>query len=226
MAPFIAATASADRVIFKSLYLQNIGLLSYNRQKAYNYLGANKIANDIKIVPLTFERHILGSDSTDFYFQLEKIDRFEQLNEKDFYSLLRHRVKKLCMLFGFKVQYKDFISANYRHHHFKEETEMALWMIQQRKGAIFIEMDLLLQNAEFEIRITEDTDSSTYRQINESLSYGQFIAITQTLLNSTPEGFNAELAKGAFNICGSDYTLGAPEPFSTRSKHHNWIAGT
>lgn len=30
-----------DKVIFKSLYLQNLGLLSYNRYKAYNYLQAD-----------------------------------------------------------------------------------------------------------------------------------------------------------------------------------------
>lgn len=31
-----------DKVIFKSLYLQNLGLLSYNRYKAYNYLEAER----------------------------------------------------------------------------------------------------------------------------------------------------------------------------------------
>jgi hypothetical protein len=32
-----------DKVIFKSLYLQNFGLLSYNRYKGYNYISADKI---------------------------------------------------------------------------------------------------------------------------------------------------------------------------------------
>src|SRR3569833_569250 len=46
-----------DQVILKSLYLQNLGLLSYYRQKAYNYLGADKIPATIEDVPPKLDKH-------------------------------------------------------------------------------------------------------------------------------------------------------------------------
>lgn len=49
---------SKDNVIFKSLYLQNLGLLSYNRYKAYNYLQADPFVQKFREKELTESKSV------------------------------------------------------------------------------------------------------------------------------------------------------------------------
>jgi hypothetical protein len=132
-----------DKVIFKSLYLQNIGLLSYYRQKGHNFMAARRISADIPKVSHGFEQRIFGFDSSDFVIDSEKIDSAEKLEQQDFidYSAID---LKVCLLFGLKVQYKNFISELFASA-IPESLEMsiALWLIEQRRGFIFLETSLL-----------------------------------------------------------------------------------
>ena len=119
-----------DKVIFKSLYLQNLGLLSYFRQKGYNFLGSQKLSGDLTDVPPDFERRIMAHDPGG-------------LSAQDFmnYSALE---LKLSLLFGLKVQYGGFIANHYEKAAIAAELRQAMWMIMERRGLLVIETGLLL----------------------------------------------------------------------------------
>ena len=142
-----------DRVIFKSLYLQNLGLLSYFRQKAYNCPGANKI-NRISISPEVYESIMTKADPVDFIFNSKKVDQLEKLTEQDFinYSAIE---LKLSLLLGLKTQYRDFITDAVAAKNFSEagdiiddELRMCIWMIRHRRGLIFMETGFLYNLAD------------------------------------------------------------------------------
>lgn len=132
------------QIIFKSLYLQNLGLLSYYRQKGYNYLGAKKISPEVPEVSSDFEQRILGGDTMDFVFMSGKIDAIEKVKIQDFinYSTLE---LKLFLLMGLRIQYLNYISANYEITENSENVKLAEWMIRQRRGVIAIETGLLFR---------------------------------------------------------------------------------
>jgi hypothetical protein len=134
-----------DKVIFKSLYLQNFGLLSYFRQKAYNFLGAVKLSEDIIDVPGNFEEHILCGNTSDFIFSSGRISETEKLHQHSFnnYSAIE---LKINLLFGCRVLYYDFIANHYHDDDYALAIRLAYWMIMQRRGVIMIETALLLQN--------------------------------------------------------------------------------
>ena len=115
-----------DKVIIKSLYLQNLGLLSYYRYKGYNYLGAKKIlvlqelldkttsvgfylntASDMKPEQkqwTKFNEERPENFENDFVFNSDKLDRLEKLKIQDFvnYSALE---LQLNILLGLKAPY-------------------------------------------------------------------------------------------------------------------------
>lgn len=133
-----------DKVIFKSLYLQNLGLISYYRQKGYNFMGANKILNYPSALKADTNEDIYADHSIDFIFDSSKINYNEEIYEDDFrqYSALE---LKLCLLFGLKSLYRNYI-ANLNEGVFGlDKRILASWMIQERKGFILIETSLLRQ---------------------------------------------------------------------------------
>ncbi len=135
-----------DQVIFKSLYLQNLDLLFYNRQKGYNYQEADKILTEIpQEVPDNFEHLILGGYTNDFIFNSEKIDAVEKLTHQDFVNYSGIELK-VSLLFGLKVLYKNFIASSIQAYGTTIDSQIAFWMITQRRGFIFIELPLLLKS--------------------------------------------------------------------------------
>jgi hypothetical protein len=167
-----------DQVIFKSLYLQNMGLLSYFRQKACNFIGANKITGKMPDVPLNFEAQIFCGDTTNFIFDSGKIDHLEKLTEPDFinYSALE---LKLSLLFGLKAKYRDFIADNYNNATSDENIKLAMWMIKQRRGLILVETCWLLKYFSFNIILTTNPQAGPYWHINEDLPYDLALSIAQ-----------------------------------------------
>ncbi|AXG74376.1 hypothetical protein DVK85_09085 [Flavobacterium arcticum] len=134
-----------DQVIFKSLYLQNLDLLSYNRQKGYNYQEADKISDVIpEEVPKNFEHLILGGYANDFIFNSEKIDAAEKLTYQDFINYSGIELK-MSLLFGLKVLYKNFIASTICNYGSTIYSNISFWIITQRQGFIFIELPLLLK---------------------------------------------------------------------------------
>ncbi|MEM6719511.1 MAG: hypothetical protein AAF611_09365 [Bacteroidota bacterium] len=85
-----------DRVIIKSLYLQNLQRLSYNRTKAYNYIGAAKLSDFIlKITDKLLET--LANTSTGETFsdlQISLSNVLGQTNDKIAQAEAEYRAKK------------------------------------------------------------------------------------------------------------------------------------
>lgn len=132
-----------DQVIFKSLYLQHLGLLSYFRLKAYNYLGAKKLSDRLPDVTLNFDRQIMSGYTNDFIFDSGKVDEIEELNAADFINYSAVELK-LSLLFGLRVQYRNFIANYYGQQEMATNLKLAMWMILQRRGLLLIETGLLL----------------------------------------------------------------------------------
>jgi hypothetical protein len=193
-----------DLVIFKSLYLQNLGLLSYYRHKAYDYQGANKIDATLPEVTDHYEEVILGGFTKDFIFNSSKIDHLEKLGEQDFinYSAIE---LKLNLLFGLKVAYKNFIADNYNNTQASDDIKLALWLIQERRGFIFLETSLLVQNTAFEVAL-KDNINNTYWITNASVDYNQAILIDRQLRLQPPTDIAAQIQQGNLVISGVSFT--------------------
>ncbi len=144
-----------DKVIFKSLYLQNLGLISYNRQKAYNIIGANKLDDlcstefgDKMVKYFTEFGHY--SVFRDGIFDSASTDHLEKLYESDFvnYSAIE---LKLSLLFGLGTIYREFIFCNIEESvlglnstsdiitKLTLKLKVALWLQLERKGFLLIE---------------------------------------------------------------------------------------
>lgn len=165
-----------DQVIIKSLYLQNLGLLSYHRCKAYNFLAANRLENLAAQVPVSYEQAIYDSDTIDFIFDMEKVDHHEKLTAIDFINYAGLELK-LGLLFGLKVQYKNYLIDCYQN---PDEIargnaiRLATWMIQQRKGFILMETNLLWAYNTFEIQLILNNSLCVVKQ---PVDYRQLLTI-------------------------------------------------
>lgn len=135
--------AVKDKVIFKSLYLQNLYRLSYNRQKAYNYLGADEIdeknyqimnphlsAIDRYLPGINVERIQKMRDgyTTDFIFNSGRINRMEKISERDLINYSTAELK-LSLLFGLKFRYIDFIKDCDRQKEILEKSKKELDLV-------------------------------------------------------------------------------------------------
>ena len=144
-----------DQVIFKSLYLQNLGLLSYYRQKAYDYYTALSICGEVPEITEKVKARIRRDSSVDFIFKSAKIDALEKLESSDFINYSAVELK-LSLLFGLRPLYTNYIyksidqepepisgSPEGRGHFVIQNNfnpvNQALWMIEQRRGLFFIE---------------------------------------------------------------------------------------
>ena len=141
-----AGSRDKDRVIFKSLYLQNLGLLSYYRMKAWNFLAAKKIADTVADLPSDFKKKFPTSYDDDFIFNSGWIDRMEKLKEQHFIDFSALELK-LSLLFGLKPMYRDFITVNLQSPILQTQLQQAFWLMEERRCMIFIETGLLLHSA-------------------------------------------------------------------------------
>ena len=104
------------------MLLQNLGLLSYYRQKAYNFIGADyiirknaegiqKLGTELKEIVLQIEEIEEAFTPTeltnDFIFNSQLIDEQEKLQSKDFINYSGIELK-LNLLFGLNALYTDF----------------------------------------------------------------------------------------------------------------------
>lgn len=133
--------SAKDKVIFKSLLLQNLGYLSYFRSKAADYL-ITKIDHKLPTLPRQLEDLFPYSYTTDFIVNSHLIDKAEKITENDIARFSAVELK-LSLLFGLKQLYCDFISENWSKEEEKHNIQIAMWMIQQRKGLIFMESGIL-----------------------------------------------------------------------------------
>ncbi len=178
-----------DKVIIKSLYLQNLSILSYNRTKGYDYLSANKLNANIPEVTEHFLEQTSQGNSKDFILDSRALEEQEKVIDRDLinYSTLE---LKLSLLLAIKRHYNNYIINTYKE---KDAAALALWMINQRKGVICIELGILLQSAIFEIyiRVDESGCSSLY---TKQMSYSKYLVFLnqskKQVINEVKQGFS------------------------------------
>lgn len=151
-----------DRIILKSLYLQNIGKLSYRRAKASNVLQAKKIGTQLPKVSAKIVQKLEATYKKNFVFDSEKANRKARLKSADFanYSALE---LKLHLLLGLEFEYNRYIVSNFdKGTDLRMYVRQAQWLRTERKGFILIETQLLYASAEFELVFKSNTDISNY----------------------------------------------------------------
>lgn len=173
---FYTGDKRKDQIILKSLYLQNLGLLSYNRQKGYDYLSAKKIPQLIHgNLPIVKEEHlrIRNENMSDFVFESEKINKKEKLKKSDFSNFSALELK-MNLMFGFRNLYLNFVSHELdpqKKHieeiclHTSRKIQQTLWLTENKHGFLFIESILILKQLRFDFEIikTGQTHTLTYK---------------------------------------------------------------
>ena len=165
-----------DQVIIKSLLLQNLGMLSYNRAKSYNFIGCDKITSKLEKVTEKLQRKFDQGNLNDFIFNLSSINKQERITAQDCINYTTVELK-LSLLFALKESYKNYLVDN--------DNSIALWMIRQRKGLLSIETNLLIESADFKIVITEDLTQNSYWISDTTVNYETLMLLEQQLQDET-----------------------------------------
>lgn len=99
LTPRWAGSLKKTQILTKSLILQNYELLSYNRQKSYNFLGASALSplEDLSSLPRI-------DLYTDFQLNVEKLEKLQTLKPEDFTNFSTFELK-LNILLGLKQHY-------------------------------------------------------------------------------------------------------------------------
>jgi hypothetical protein len=180
---FYTGEKARDRIIFKSLYLQNFALLNYHKQSASDFLGARRLLIN-KGFGLNKEviRALLAETEADFIFQTEKIDSLEKIAARDFQNFSGVQLK-FNLLFGLRNSYRNFIleqwnplfKLNATQGCINKPMEQAYWFMQQ-KGCVFIETSVLAMLAHYEILLSTTSSGATrFFRLGQLLSYQELL---------------------------------------------------
>ncbi len=212
-----------DKVIGKSLYLQNLAKLTYARQKGYRFLSAYALPEELGAVPVDFERILVGDEAIDFISNASRMDKVENLSDLDFiqYSALELATG---LLLGLKVLYKEFISYQYDLSAKQRDIQQAWWMIHNRRGLILMEKGVLLAYVRFSLVLTKDPDKGPYYTIAEPLNYAEALALTQYAVSKkTTDSVDED--KMIFTNGANAYTL-VPLQDPGTNTHYQSLTGT
>jgi len=196
-----------DKVIYKSLYLQNLGFISYYRKKGYNIIGSSPIKTFKKsAIEKKLKRIVKINFTSDSHFNSPQIDKLHRLKEEDFinYSAIE---LKLNLLLGLSVQYLNFIknggNKEIEATVMDQQLRQAIWLLQARKGMIMFEANLLLRYAEFQEDSTVPSEDST--------------GVTKRILNFE------ELLGFPFGVQGAESIKKIMDSFQWRNKNDEVI---
>lgn len=204
-----------DQIILKSLYLQNLDLLTYNRLKGYDFLTASRAtpSNDNSLINIKNEHfdHI-SENNSDFVFQSEKINKKEKLRKIDFNNFSGLELK-LNLLFGLKNIYANFITTQFETPQNSVQDQLnsnkaiqkVYWLKEKRKGCVFIETPILLSQLKYNFEIVKQSKNS-YLQIQNTDF--QSIANINYILNTTSQTvLDAEFLKGYLEFSNEKYSF-------------------
>jgi hypothetical protein len=204
-----------DQIIIKSLYLQNLDLLSYNRFKGYNILTASKInqtaeAHFLNIKKEHFEH--ISENTSDFVFQSNKINKKEKLSKTDFNNFSGLELK-LNLLFGLKNIYTNFITTQFEASQNSIEDQLnsnktiqkVYWLKENRKGSFFIETSILLSQLKYNLEIINQSNNLSYQIQNTDF---QTIANINYLLNTESQTvLDSQFLKGQLEFSNEKYAF-------------------
>jgi hypothetical protein len=228
-----------DQVIFKSLYIQNLGLLSYNRYKAYDYLSADRLGKKTKTYQQETGLEYWEEDDTiDSIINSKKINGLEKIRPRDCVNFSGFELK-VSMLCGLRTMYEEFIGdIDYKKRKQSDKTvyqesgveikkkEQAFWFIQKRKGFILIENALLLHRLHFQVALIDlRTGINQYYLCNTPLDYSEMLFISKNLTSaSLPD--DVSVSSETISIQNTNYALTAQTGFTYNAKTCFPIAGT
>ncbi|MCH9660698.1 MAG: hypothetical protein K0U54_07280, partial [Bacteroidetes bacterium] len=200
-----------DRVIIKSLLLQNLEKLSYNAPKGYNYLAADslqfKVVGDFRelLMPVPPYRY-----TKDFIFRSKKVDHIEKINPQDVINCSSFELK-LNLLFGLRVKYSDFYVANFDQHEVNEELALSQWFMNARRGAIVLETNLLFLPAQFQLAITSADEPDTFYYSQTGLTFDEAILIGNSINFAMDEELTKHVTKGSITVQNKLYPISKEE---------------
>lgn len=184
-----------DRIIFKSLYLQNFALLSYYQQRSYSYLSATILDVEIENVSLQTIQDLSTEVQEDFIFSARDIDTIEKIEINDFTNFPAIALRANLLL-GLRTLYRNFIiETPLKTEPFtnlqlekksldfvvppQELINQAYWFMNYC-GAIYVETALLINSAVFSLTIY-------YNKVKwatlPNLSFNEFVLLENLLQN-------------------------------------------
>lgn len=216
-----------DQIILKSLYLQNLDLLSYNRLKGYDYLSASKITttnyqnSDMSLSTIKNEHYNHISENTgDFIFKSNQLNKKEKLSKKDFNNFSGFELK-LNLFFGLKNIYSNFITSQFETSPTSIESQLLIkktiqkvhWLKKERNSCIFIETSILLSQLKYNLEIVKQSDKTYSRIQNTDF---QSIANINYILNTVDQAtLDAEILKGYLEFSNEKYLLVSGDPVTS-----------
>ncbi|WP_431167535.1 hypothetical protein [Tenacibaculum halocynthiae] len=215
-----SGNSQKDKVIIKSLYLQNLGLLSYYRTKAYNFIGATPLKitckdfcktaqNENKIIDDFCKDTVVKEEG--FCEELIKViikeerKKWVQGNQKDFiFNTLKVDKEQHITTSDFinyaavelKLNLLFVLNTYYQDYLITNDDALAYWLITQRKGFLCIESQLLKESADYEIIISEGTEGEFFWRSTKKITYDDIIRIEEDLKKH--EGFKNVKKKYSF----------------------------
>ncbi|WP_433778231.1 hypothetical protein [Flavobacterium anhuiense] len=218
-----------DQIILKSLYLQNLDLLTYNRIKACNFLTTSKITPIHNLNIKNDHYDYINENTSDFIFKSEHLNKKEKLSKTDFSNFSGFELK-LNLLFGLKNIYNNFITAQFEASQHSIEDQLnanktiqkVYWFKEKRKGSIFIETSILLNQLKYNIQIVKQSDSLNYTIQNidfQSVNNINYIinSLNQTVLDTKFQNGYLEFASEKYLlVCNNSQTVTTPD--YTKSK--------
>lgn len=190
-----------DKVIIKSLLLQNFGLLSYYRVKSYNFIGANFLElgylkeDTVSLPENTYQKlreKLVQGNQKDFIFKTIEVNEAFKVESSDFIDFSALELK-LNLLFTLNAYYQDYL-INYNNVN-------AYWLITQRKGFLCIETDLLKKSASYQIVFKETGLDSKYWKVDKEFTYKELLDLEDRLVNGI------DGSKITINTLSEKYTL-------------------
>ncbi|WP_046744087.1 hypothetical protein [Kordia zhangzhouensis] len=96
-----------DRVIIKSLYLQNFDILSYNRTKAYNVIGASKLSSKLLEITDTLINDLAAITTVELFSKTEK-------NIEKNTSISQEQLRTLEATYKAKKELQQILTKSYQ----------------------------------------------------------------------------------------------------------------
>ncbi len=218
--PVYTGNLEKDRVIIKSIYLQNFQTLSYNRSKAYNYLAADVLTPALErkyelllkelqeinfLKDETHEDHLkpemaaevkflldgfTHASQNNFIFDVDRVDQREKVTTLDIINFATIHLK-MNLLFGLNEYYQNYIVSypeddEGMEDELYEQKKNLLWMMTRQKGLLFIETNLLINNANFKLIEGDSFQVVPPSDPNAELNYEELIMTFQGVSEDTP----------------------------------------
>lgn len=127
-----------DNVIIKSLLLQNLSSLSFNRARGTDYYTTAGISETLPALPGKADECWPEIYSSDSVTDMDKIEAEEKITDHDFNNFSATELK-FSLLFAIKPLYKNYIRIGLADNDDKTAAAAAQWLISERRGLILVE---------------------------------------------------------------------------------------